>query len=149
MDDRIIVGKRLAGLNGTMLVSESGALPYFSGWRALDTMGINSEEIAHGDGITARIIEKMNPDLIMLFEQYGRYRPAIKRRKVVNQYMIDHEFLAVASTRKSFEQYHFYVVRKDSALFDDIVDRLLNIENIEYGDLNRQILEKRIPVYRE
>ena len=146
--DRVLVGKELAGLQGTMLISESGALPYYSKWKAIDFLGLNSEEIAH-KGLSIQILNSINPDMIMLLSlsRDGRYQPFKVNEKLINNYMIEKGFIAVASIHRSFGNYHFYFVRKSSMLFEKIVERLLKIDNVEYGNLDKQITEKRISIY--
>jgi arabinofuranosyltransferase len=141
-DDRAKVGRALAGLPGTMFTSESGALPYYSGWRAIDSLGINSEEIAH-QGLSLQTLSALNPDLIVLSVD-GRYSGA--GNEVINQYMIDHGFVAVAAIHKALDLRHFYLARPDSPLFDAIVKRLLNVRDVQYGDLEELMDEARIPL---
>lgn len=143
--DRIVAGKMLKGLPGTMFVSEAGAVPYYSGWRAYDLLGINSEEIAH-QGLSRGFLDRVSPDLIMLHELSGFYRPDTKEEGIVNQYMIDRNFAAVAAVRKGPGQYHFYFARRDSPLFREVALRLTGIKGLEYGDLQELMAEKRIPI---
>jgi arabinofuranosyltransferase len=139
--DRVLVGKKLAALNGTMLVSESGALPYYSDWKAVDIDGLNSEEIAH-KGLSAEILNKLSPDLIILHYS-GKYRP----RRIIHQYMIDHGFVAVAAIYKNFGNYHYYFVCRNSELFNEIVERLTQIKDLQYGNLDELIEEKDLLIY--
>lgn len=139
--DRVLVGQKLAALNGTMLVSESGALPYYSGWKAVDTDGLNSEEIAH-KGLSEEILNKLSPDLIMLHYR-GKYMP----KHIIHKYMINHGFVAVAAIYKNFGNYHYYFVSIHAELFNEIVERLTHIDNLKYGNLEELIKEKEIPIY--
>ena len=41
----------------TMAVSEAGLLPFYSGWRAIDTWGLNDEEIARTGRLTEDYLE--------------------------------------------------------------------------------------------
>jgi hypothetical protein len=72
--DRKEVGLALAryrhdGLS--MLVTESGALPLYSGWRATDHLGLNDEDIAH-HGVTLAHLRRLDPDLVMMSVPLGR-----------------------------------------------------------------------------
>jgi hypothetical protein len=60
------IAQRLHKLgSGRMAVSEAGLLPYYSGWRALDTWGLNDSTIAHRGDLTSSDLERFRPDLIM------------------------------------------------------------------------------------
>jgi hypothetical protein len=154
--DRVLAGKALRGISGTMFTSESGALPYFSGWRSSDILGLTSDRIAH-DGLTKQYLEKLNPDLVAVLVLQGRYYIPENKAKTdkriadgatMNQYMIENGFEAAAAIRKSGTDYHFYFVRRSSPHRREIVKRLSGIAGVEYGDLNEQMVEKRIPVYK-
>lgn len=150
--DRVLIGKSLAGIDGTMLVSESGALPYYSDWKAVDTLGLNSEQITH-KGLSIEIIEELAPDLVMLFSHIigsGEYDPHQEKENfsITNEYLVNEDFVAVAAVYRSMGRYHYLFVRKDSELFNEIVNRLLNIEDVKYGNLEKLMTEKRIPIYK-
>lgn len=147
--DRVLTGIELKGINGTMFVSESGAIPYYSEWKAVDLSGLNSEEIAH-KGLTKNYLYALNPDLIMkLFS--GIYDPFHTENEypVVHQYLVEAGFVAVAAIRKNENSWHYYFVRKDSRFFDDIRDRLRTIDGVSYGDLEVLLVQARdIPILR-
>ncbi|MFC4005052.1 hypothetical protein ACFS2C_27410 [Prauserella oleivorans] len=49
----VAIGKGLADAgvaepDRTLAVSDAGAIPYYSGWRTIDYIGLNDERIAHG-----------------------------------------------------------------------------------------------------
>jgi arabinofuranosyltransferase len=54
----------------TMAVSEAGLLPFYSGWRAIDTWGLNDGEIARTGRLTEEYLERSRPALIM-FHAYS------------------------------------------------------------------------------
>jgi len=145
-EDRVLAGQALAGLPGTMLVSESGALPYYSGWKALDTFGLSSAVVARR-GLNQQVLNSLNPDLIMLVDLSGKYRPDAPLEKIINSYLLERRFIAVAALHKSRGVYHFYFARPDSGLFQEIVKRLTHISGVEYGDLASLLTVKEIPVY--
>jgi hypothetical protein len=49
----------------SMLVTEAGAVPLYSGWRATDHYGLNDEGIAH-HGVTYARLRGFDPDLVMM-----------------------------------------------------------------------------------
>lgn len=75
--DRETVGRELSELrhlNASMLVTESGALPFYSGWRATDLLGLNDEEIAHG-GLRTSYLRRLAPDLVVFAAHLTGGRP--------------------------------------------------------------------------
>jgi len=145
--DRVIVGKKLAGLSGTLFTSESGALSFYSEWKTVDHLGLTSEEVAHM-GLSVRILETINPDLIMLhsYTKPGAYDQALY--PITNKYMRDNDFVAIAAIHKSMGYYHYYFSRRNSDLFDEIVNRLLNSKELRYGSLDELMREGEIPIYK-
>jgi hypothetical protein len=56
--------------NYTILATEAGVIPYFSGWRAIDGWGLNDAEIAHNPlGITDAYMDQNHPAIIMFYLQ--------------------------------------------------------------------------------
>ena len=54
----------------TMLVTEAGVIPYFSGWRAIDGWGLNDAEIVHNpQGLSEAYMDKNQPAIIMFYLQ--------------------------------------------------------------------------------
>jgi hypothetical protein len=54
--------------NYTIATTEAGVVPYFSRWRAIDTYGLNDEEIVHNpQGLTADYLDKSRPAIVTLF----------------------------------------------------------------------------------
>jgi hypothetical protein len=147
------VGQRLSDLDGTMLTSAAGALPYYSNWRAADKLGLNSARIAH-QGLDREFLDQLEPDLITLSaNRKGKYRPDVQRHDqermhLINEYMVERGFVAMAAIRKESGAHRHYFVRRDSALFDEIEVRLLGLDTVEYGDLERLMREPRIPIHR-
>jgi len=144
--DRVLAGKALAGLSGTMLVSEAGALPYYSEWNSADTFGLTSEEVAR-HGLTPKFLASLNPDLVMIFDPSGKFAPDSPLEAIITQFLIENDFVAVAAIHKSLGQYHYYFARKDSPLFPETVSRLTRIPGVEYGDLKNLLPIKQITIY--
>jgi hypothetical protein len=144
---RIAVGHRLAGLQGTLLTSESGAVPYYSGWRSVDLLGLNSEEIAHG-GLTKRFLEELGPDLVMTLcrVESGICGPPLTH-ELVRDYLRENGFVAVVATQKNERRHHLFFARRGSELFEEIVSRLRGIEEVRYGDPSVLLTDSGIPVY--
>ncbi|MCA8981436.1 MAG: hypothetical protein H6831_15855 [Planctomycetes bacterium] len=135
--DRVAAGKGLAGLDGRMFVSESGALPYYSRWTTLDRVGLTSDVIAHG-GLTRDVLEAFAPDLIQDIGRTGNYTVNQVNRMQVD-YMREHGFVAIAATKRHGRTIHYYFARPDSPLFDECVLRLRTLPGVEQAPLEGQI----------
>lgn len=135
--DRVAAGKALAGLDGKMFVSESGALPYYSGWTTVDRVGLTSDRVAHG-GMTRDVLDDFAPDLIQDIGRTGNFSVGSKNRMQV-EYMRDHGFTAIAATHRHGRTIHYYFARPDSPLFDECVRRLRGMTGVTYAPLQGQI----------
>ncbi|MGH3763146.1 hypothetical protein [Actinophytocola sp.] len=49
----------------TLAVGDAGAIPYHSGWRTIDYIGLNDEPVAHGADVTARVADA-RPTVIVI-----------------------------------------------------------------------------------
>jgi arabinofuranosyltransferase len=141
--DRVAVGRALAGLQGSLFTSESGALPYFSGWKAADVKGLNVSTIAR-NGLSYNYLTAFKPDLIMLVAPLGRFPgrfpdPKWKRDLIVGQYIMKEGYVPVAAVKKGGARCHIYFVRNASPLSREIVDRLNKVEGIERLDVQRVV----------
>jgi arabinofuranosyltransferase len=70
--DTIPLGKRLhdyADRRYALATTEAGRLPYFSGWRTLDSYGLNDPDIAT-HGLTFDHWEEYSPDLVLIHPPY-------------------------------------------------------------------------------
>ncbi len=135
--DRVAAGKALAGLDGKMFVSESGALPYYSGWTTVDRVGLTSDRVAHG-GMTRAVLDDFAPDLIQDIGRTGNFSVGPKNRVQVD-YMRDHGFVAIAATHRHGRTIHYYFARPDSPLFDECVRRLRGMQGVTHAPLAGQI----------
>ena len=54
-----------------MAVTESGLLPLYSGWRALDAWGLNDTWIARHGGITGEYLDRYRAEVIMFHSYYS------------------------------------------------------------------------------
>jgi hypothetical protein len=149
VDSRIAIGRALAGLNGTMFTGPAGAPPYFSEWRALDKLGLTSEEISHR-GLSRKVLEGLQPDLmIQRSKESGIYDNSRRSFRMLNRYMFDRGFVAIAAVHWSFDTYHHLFARRDSPLFDEMVSRLRNIKGAEYGNMERLMKVRGLPIQRD
>lgn len=139
--DRVVMGQALGSLENEdyqMFVSESGALPYYSGWDAIDWLGLNNEQIAH-NGLSQQLLMEQRPDLIMLLSP----RPATfsKKRPVLGTYLDNSSYTLVAvvprqnadGTNVQSGGLHLYFVNTESEGYRDITCTILT-QDLKYAD---------------
>ena len=142
---RVAVGRALVGIPATMLTTESGALPYYSGWRSFDVLGLNSEEIAR-NGLSPAYLEETSPDLVALLDYCGE-KDRERDFRTIEEYMVKKNFITVAVVHKSFNAYHNYFVNPDSEYFGIITERLLEVDGVTYADMEKRMFKDTIPAY--
>jgi len=150
--DRVVIGQALGTFEDEdyqMFVTESGALPYYSGWDAVDWHGLNSEQIVH-NGLTRQYLARYDPDLIMLLTR----RPvtfAQSKRPVVDTFLNNSSYTLVAAIPKQnadgtnvhSSQLHLYFVNKESNGHHEIGCTVLS-QDLEYAD--RSLIAKQATV---
>jgi hypothetical protein len=135
--DREQVGKALARFRGdglSMIVTESGALPLYSGWRSSDLLGLNDHEIA-AHGASAAHLDSLHPDLIQFVVDlpHGGF-PALNRMLATGDFRFAR---AVVKTNRDLRpgvppQAHLYFVRSDSPHAAEVIRA---IEAVRLRDL--------------
>jgi arabinofuranosyltransferase len=133
--DRVKTGQALnefSNENYTMLVSESGALPYYSEWRAYDTLGLNSEYVAH-KGLDQKFLERISPELIIFLareeSKLSKESPEVMKFMRKNNYAL----IAVVKKQRTQESKHFYFIKErlvDTALYSKLRNMDVDYENI-------------------
>jgi hypothetical protein len=139
--DRVEMGQALestADEDYKMFVSESGALPYFSEWQAVDWLGLNNEQIAHS-GLNQQFLTEYKPDLIMFLS----FRPSTisESRAVLGNYLNNSSYALVAvvprqnadGTHVQSDRAHLYFVNTESEGYRDITCTILT-QDLKYGN---------------
>jgi hypothetical protein len=70
----LVVARVLARYEGKgyrLATTEAGILPLYSGWRTIDTWGLNDQRIAHEGTITAQRLEAFDPDVIVFHASFS------------------------------------------------------------------------------
>ena len=132
--DRVQMGKALQPLANEgyrMLISQSGAVPYHSGWNAIDDLGLNSERIAH-EGPSVTYFREYNPNLVMTLVR-SLMRP-YDGEETVEKLVTEGDYRLAAVVRKSgpTEQYHAYFVDADSAGYQNITCATRSLDDVSY-----------------
>jgi hypothetical protein len=140
--DREQAGRALAPFardGMSMFVTESGAVPYYSGWRAYDLLGLNDHYIAQ-HGARPSYVAGLHPDLLQfVIDGQGRPGPAYDVFRVLlrsGQYQFA---LATVKTNRDLRagtppQAHFYFVRRDAPHASEVrttLERLGGVRRLE------------------
>lgn len=128
-DGRYEMAKALAEYRGkgyVMATTEAGLLPYYSGWTAIDTWGLNDSFIAHHGGLTAEYLGEYKPHLIMFHDYYSPLvppklteanlkQPWFHMTITMKEYAETHGYILAAVFGDSPYDTHYYYVRADFA----------------------------------
>ncbi len=113
-DGRYEMGKLLAEFRGkgyVIATTEAGLLPYYSGWDAIDTWGLNDQFIAHNGGLTAEYLDQYKPEIIMFHDYYSPLVPP----KLTDANLAQRWF-SMTITMKEYAEANGYVL---AAVFGD------------------------------
>ncbi|MFB6225469.1 MAG: glycosyltransferase family 39 protein [Candidatus Paceibacteria bacterium] len=145
VEDRVATGKALSGVSGedlNMVVTESGAIPYYSKWNSIDTIGLSNNRVAH-NGFDREMLEESDPELIQVLVHSHLKNPVHKKSPVIGEYVENSKYRIAAVTIKqetNFRgQYHMFLVDSKDPKYEEISCKLLTINNTEYKD--RSIFE--------
>lgn len=111
----VMLGRRLArihegggGRRPLLAIADAGAVPYFSGWRAIDTFGLNDAHIALAHDHAPAYVLDQHPDAIILISGGARgYAPAIPWEKDLHDAALARGFAEVATV--TFTPGHYYL----------------------------------------
>ncbi len=121
----------------TMATSEAGLLPLYSGWRSIDTWGLNDKWIAHNGRITADYLAQNNPEIIMFHAYYSPMVPLEDANgDAWNEMTLTLQAYAEANDYELAAAYgvipfntHYYYVRRD---FPDSAAIIKQIQETDY-----------------
>ena len=132
-----------AAKNYSMVMTEAGDLPFYSGWRAVDEGGLNDSFVAHNQGLlTEAYIDRYQPEILM-YHVWGTYRSAddLKAQTegvvaagvtdklslndaIMRNYAIKRGYVLAAVWGGTYCEYHVYWVKRDFADSDAIVSAI-------------------------
>ena len=113
-DGRYDMGKLLAEYRGkgyVIATTEAGLLPYYSGWDAIDTWGLNDQFIAHNGGLTAEYLDQYKPEIIMFHDYYSPLVPP-----KLTEANLAQRWFGMTITMKEYAESNGYVL---AAVFGD------------------------------
>jgi arabinofuranosyltransferase len=113
-DGRYDMGKLLAEYRGkgyVIATTEAGLLPYYSGWDAVDTWGLNDQFIAHNGGLTTEYLDRYKPEIIMFHDYYSPLVPP-----KLTEANLAQKWFSMTITMKEYAEANGYVL---AAVFGD------------------------------
>ncbi len=145
-DGRLEMAKMLAdyrGKNYKIATTEAGLLPYYSGWNALDTWGLNDSFIAHNGKITLDYLDQYQPQVIMFHDYYSPLvPPKLTEANLVQRwfsmtilmktYAEEHGYILAAVFGDSPYDTHYYYVRADFEDSEELVERISEFKDYFY-----------------
>jgi hypothetical protein len=124
----------------TMATTEAGLLPFYSGWRDLDTWGLNDPWIARNGGVTEAYLESRKPEVIMFHAPFSPLVPPNGSSAWFHMVMVLYRFaqkhgyrLAAAFGETPFRT-HYYYVRPDFPESEAIVSRIRTMDYTWYAN---------------
>jgi arabinofuranosyltransferase len=154
-DGRADLGKALAGWKGkgyAMAVTEAGNLPLYSGWRTLDTWGLNDREIAHQGGVDAAYLDRYEPAMVMIHDYwapgYAKQRPEEAWARMTDTlvaYMDVRNYALVACWGRLPQSSHFYYLDRDIPDYEGLKALIAGFPYrwFEDGELAENFLQER------
>jgi arabinofuranosyltransferase len=124
----------------TIATTEAGLLPYYSGWNAIDTWGLNDQFIAHNGAITMEYLDTYKPEIIMFHDYYSPLvlpkltEPNLAQRWfgmtiLLKTYAEENGYMLVAVFGDSPYDTHYYYVRTDFEDSKRIIEQISKMRN--------------------
>jgi arabinofuranosyltransferase len=105
----------------TLVTTEAGLLPLYSGWRAIDAWGLNDAVIAHAGGVTEAYLDQHQPELVMFHayssplvpeDEADRLAGWSRMIAVLKRYVATRDYELVAAYGRSPVDTHWYFVKR-------------------------------------
>jgi arabinofuranosyltransferase len=124
----------------TIATTEAGLLPYYSGWNAIDTWGLNDQFIAHNGAITMEYLDTYKPEIIMFHDYYSPLvppkltEPNLAQRWfgmtiLLKTYAEENGYVLAAVFGDSPYDTHYYYVRTDFEDSKRIFEQISKMRN--------------------
>ncbi len=157
-DGRYDMGKLLAEYRGkgyVIATTEAGLLPYYSGWTAIDTWGLNDQFIAHNGGLTVDYLDKYKPHIIMFHDYYSPLVPPkltdanLKQRWfsmtiLMKDYAEANGYVLAAIFGDSPYDTHYYYVRSDFEDSKRLVEQISKMTRYAYPTTGKKSINYAI-----
>lgn len=148
-DGRYEVARRLAPFASrgyTLVTTEAGLLPLYSGWRSVDAWGLNDVEIAR-HGLSDALLERERPALIVFHAGFSPLAPAAIRGdddwsrmiRTLSDYGTRNGYVLAAVFGHNPFDTHYYLVRPDLPDTARIVDAVRVADYAWYAQGERSL----------
>lgn len=144
-DGRLEMAQMLSDFRGKgylVATTEAGLIPYYSGWDAIDTWGLNDQFIAH-NGLTAEYLDRKKPHIIMFHDYYSPLVPPrltdanlaqrwFNMTILLKTYAEDNGYVLASVFGDSPYDTHYYYVRPDFEDSERLVKRISEFRDYYY-----------------
>lgn len=145
-DGRLEMAQMLVDFRGkgyVIATTEAGLLPYYSGWTAIDTWGLNDQFIAHNGSITVEYLDTYKPHIIMFHDYYSPLVPPklteanlaqrwFSMTILLKTYAEENDYVLAAVFGDSPYDTHYYYVRRDFEDSERLVERISEFRDYFY-----------------
>lgn len=145
-DGRYEAAKMLAAYRDqgyVLATSEAGLLPLYSGWKTIDTWGLNDPQIARHGEVTEEYLDKFRPHLIVFHAYFSPLVPPRNNPRdlsnawhrmtlTLKEYAESHDYLLAAAFGDSPYEAHYYYVRTDFPESGKIARQLSRLRNYSW-----------------
>lgn len=145
-DGRLEMAKLLAEYRGkgyVIATTEAGLIPYYSGWDAIDTWGLNDQWIAHNGGLTEEYLDRYKPQIIMFHDYYSPLVPPklteanlaqrwFSMTITMKDYAEANGYVLAAVFGDSPYDTHYYYVRTDFEDSERLIEKISEMRNYYY-----------------
>jgi len=145
-DGRYEMGKLLAQYRDkgyVIATTEAGLVPYYSGWTAVDTWGLNDQFVAHHGGLTVDYLDQYKPQVIMFHDYYSPLVPPkltegnmaqtwFAMTILLKDYAENNGYVLAAVFGDSPYDTHYYYVRSDFEDSQRLIEQISSMKNYYY-----------------
>ena len=156
-DGRLEMAQMLADYRGkgyVMAVTEAGLLPYYSGWDAVDTWGLNDQFIAH-NGLTVEYLDSKKPHLIIFHDYFSPLvppklteanlaQPWFSMTILLKTYAEENGYILAAVFGDSPYDTHYYYVRPDFEDSKRLVEQISKFRDYYYPTTGKRSINYAI-----
>ena len=157
-DGRLEMAKILAEYRGkgyVLATTEAGLLPYYSGWDAVDTWGLNDQWIAHNGALTVEYLDQYKPHIIMFHDYYSTLVPPklteanlaqrwFRMTILMKTYAEENGYVLAAIFGDSPYDTHYYYVRTDFEDSERLIEKISEMKTYYYPTTGKRSINYAI-----
>lgn len=157
-DGRLEMAQMLADYRGkgyVIATTEAGLIPYYSGWTAIDTWGLNDPFIAHNGSITVEYLDKYKPHIIMFHDYYSPLVPPklteanlaqrwFSMTILLKTYAEENGYVLAAVFGDSPYDTHYFYVRPDFEDSKNLIERISTFRDYYYPTTGKRSINYAI-----